>query len=352
MKKRTIFTVLLVLLLASCLFAQSAAETTGGERSITLYCYDTFSSEWGSGPTLIPLFEEETGIKVNVVSTGDAVEMLSRAIMEGDDCQADLIMGISDDQASTAYESGIFTSYESPELANVDDSLEFDPEHRLIPFDYGVFAFVWDSESDIPAPTCLDDLRDPVYKDKIILIDPRTSSVGLGLLLWTIDVYGEEFSEKHIRNMFLDRGLAYSRDVRSGRDRWSLTAARLGVCRVFGTLMPSAWNIILSPGVTPMTFQSEPSPTAFIESSLSSTVGMGVCMPAASSLEDMVHHRIMETKRTTSLPSAHPSSPSNLTRRSISPMASPTRSNLLLRSKAADASPNVSYPFENTVSGL
>ncbi len=192
MKKRTIFTVLLVLLLASCLFAQSAAETTGGERSITLYCYDTFSSEWGSGPTLIPLFEEETGIKVNVVSTGDAVEMLSRAIMEGDDCQADLIMGISDDQASTAYESGIFTSYESPELANVDDSLEFDPEHRLIPFDYGVFAFVWDSESDIPAPTCLDDLRDPVYKDKIILIDPRTSSVGLGLLLWTIDVYGED----------------------------------------------------------------------------------------------------------------------------------------------------------------
>ncbi len=192
MKKRTIFTVLLVLLLASCLFAQSAAETTGGERSITLYCYDTFSSEWGSGPTLIPLFEEETGIKVNVVSTGDAVEMLSRAIMEGDDCQADLIMGISDDQASTAYESGIFTSYESPELTNVDDSLEFDPEHRLIPFDYGVFAFVWDSESDIPAPTCLDDLRDPVYKDKIILIDPRTSSVGLGLLLWTIDVYGEE----------------------------------------------------------------------------------------------------------------------------------------------------------------
>lgn len=192
MKKRTIFTVLLVLLLASCLFAQSAAETTGGERSITLYCYDTFSSEWGSGPTLIPLFEEETGIKVNVVSTGDAVEMLSRAIMEGDDCQADLIMGISDDQASTAYESGIFTSYESPELANVDDSLEFDPEHRLIPFDYGVFAFVWDSESDIPAPTCLDDLRDPVYKDKIILIDPRTSSVGLGLLLWTIDVYDEE----------------------------------------------------------------------------------------------------------------------------------------------------------------
>lgn len=192
MKKRTLLTILLTLLCSMALMAQAAGEETATGESITLYCYDTFSSEWGSGPTLIPLFEEETGIHVNVVSTGDAVEMLSRAIMEGDDCEADLIMGISDDQAGKAYESGLFTSYESPMLEYIDDSLEFDSMHRLIPFDYGVFAFVWDSEGDVPAPTCLEDLKDPVYKDKIILIDPRTSSVGLGLLLWTIDVYGED----------------------------------------------------------------------------------------------------------------------------------------------------------------
>ena len=193
MKRHFITTILLVLLCSVSLFAQASSESASAEeKSITLYCYDTFSSEWGSGPTLIPLFEEETGIKVNVVSGGDAVEMLSRAIIEGDSCPADLIMGISDDQASTAYESGLFTSYDSPALEFVDDSLEFDTQHRLIPFDYGVFAFVWDSESDVPAPASLDDLTDPVYKDKIILIDPRTSSVGLGLLMWTIDVYGEE----------------------------------------------------------------------------------------------------------------------------------------------------------------
>lgn len=192
MKKSITVLLVLIILSSLCLFAQAQSETTEEEKSITLYCYDTFSSEWGSGPTLIPLFEEKTGISVNVVSTGDAVEMLSRAVMEGDQCQADLIMGISDDQASSAYESGLFTSYNSPMLESVDDSLEFDPEHRLIPFDYGVFAFVWDSESGTPAPQSLEDLKDPIYKDKIILIDPRTSSVGLGLLLWTIDVYGED----------------------------------------------------------------------------------------------------------------------------------------------------------------
>ena len=106
MKRHIITTIMLVLLCSVSLFAQASSESASAEeRSITLYCYDTFSSEWGSGPTLIPLFEEETGIKVNVVSGGDAVEMLSRAIIEGDSCPADLIMGISDDQASTAYES-------------------------------------------------------------------------------------------------------------------------------------------------------------------------------------------------------------------------------------------------------
>ena len=122
-------------------------------------------------------------------------------------------MGISDDPASKAYESGLFQPYESPVLEHVDDSLEFDGEHRLIPFDYGVFAFVWDSESDVPATRSLDDLMDPVYKDKIILIDPRTSSVGLGLLMWTIDVYGEDG--------YLDWWRAVGQNALTIADGWS-----------------------------------------------------------------------------------------------------------------------------------
>ena len=31
------------------------------------------------------------------------------------------------------------------------------------------------------------------YKGKVILIDPRTSSVGMGLLLWTYNVFGDEY---------------------------------------------------------------------------------------------------------------------------------------------------------------
>jgi len=189
--KRHITVLMLLTIVLSICFPQAASERDG-EDSLTLYCYDTFSSEWGSGPTLIPLFEERTGIKVNVVSRGDAVEMLSAAIMEGDKCPADIVMGISSESAASAYDAGIFSSYSSPALDDIDDGLKFDKENRLLPFDYGTFAFVFDTESKIKAPTSLEDLRDPMYKGKIILINPTTSSVGLGLLLWTIEVYGED----------------------------------------------------------------------------------------------------------------------------------------------------------------
>lgn len=191
--KKHVLTLVLLAAVIMILPAQGVQETAAGsdDNTLTIYCYDTFSSEWGSGPTLIPLFEEQTGIKVNVISTGDALEMLNQAIMEGESCPADLILGISDDSASRAYASGLFEGYESPMLADIPDNLEFDPQHRLLPFDYGAFAFVWDSESGITPPSSLADLTKPEYKGKFILIDPRTSSVGLGLLIWTIEVFGE-----------------------------------------------------------------------------------------------------------------------------------------------------------------
>jgi len=41
-------------------------------------------------------------------------------------------------------------------------------------------------------PASLEDLTHPRFKKNVILIDPRTSNVGLGLLLWTIQIFGEE----------------------------------------------------------------------------------------------------------------------------------------------------------------
>ena len=138
MKRMIVFA--LVLLSAVAVFAQPARE----ENVLTVYSYDSFSGEWGPAGSLIPAFEEKTGIKVNLVGGGDAVEMLSRIELEGDRTEADVILGITDDFAYRAYP--YLENYQSPVLSDIPDELKFDPENRLIPFDYGAFAFVWDSE--------------------------------------------------------------------------------------------------------------------------------------------------------------------------------------------------------------
>ncbi len=183
--RKMLFTAAIVLAAASMLCASGTDESD----ALTVYAYDSFSGDWGPGGTLIPEFEEKTGIDVNLVSAGDALEMLSRIELEGEDTEADVILGVTDDFAYRAYP--YLEPYSSPLIEDIPEELLFDPEDRLLPFDYGAFAFVWDSECGLEKPQSLSDLTKPGYKDKVILIDPRTSSVGLGLLLWTYNIYGD-----------------------------------------------------------------------------------------------------------------------------------------------------------------
>ncbi len=192
--KKLVLLLVILLSISSLVFAQAVSDMADISKSddvLTVYAYDTFCGDWGAGNKVVAAFEEKTGIKVNLVSCGATVEMINKIRMEGDKCPADIILGVSDDVASKAYD--LVMSDETSELANIPDELKFDPENRLIPFDYGAYAFVYDSESGIEEPKSLSDLTKDEYKGKVILIDPRTSSVGMGLLLWTYNALGEGY---------------------------------------------------------------------------------------------------------------------------------------------------------------
>ena len=199
MKKFLLALTVLILSISSVFAAGSkedaALAAAAADRTLTVYSYDTFASDWGPGPKVIADFEEKTGIKVDLVTGGDAIETFNQIMLEGKDCKADVFLGASDDMAWKVLEADILDSYDSPALADIPAALQFDPSNRLLPFDYGVFAFIIDSEAGVEAPEHLMDLTKPEWKDKTILIDPRTSSVGLGLLLWTHDVLGENYLE-------------------------------------------------------------------------------------------------------------------------------------------------------------
>ncbi len=173
------------------LFVSLAASFASAEdKGLVVYTYDSFVSEWGAGPKIAPLFEKATGIKVKFVSKGDGGQLLSSLILEKDRAEADIALGLDNFLAPKALASGLFRAYAPSGYAALPAALKIDPSSRLIPYDYGNFAIVWDSEKLAKAPTSLEDLTKPEYAKKLILLDPRTSTPGLGFLAWTKAVYG------------------------------------------------------------------------------------------------------------------------------------------------------------------
>jgi thiamine transport system substrate-binding protein len=187
--------VTLLATLAAATAPLAAAPKPEEEQGLVIYAYDSFVSEWGPAGKVIPRFEAEKGVKVTVISAGDAGQVLNRAILEKADPRADLIVGIDNSLLARALEEKILEPYRSPNLGLVPRELQFDPTHSVTPMDYGYFAVVYDSRKLAEAPASLEDLASPRFRGKLLLEDPRTSSPGLGFLLWTIAVYGEGWPE-------------------------------------------------------------------------------------------------------------------------------------------------------------
>ena len=52
--------------------------------------------------------------------------------------------------------------------------------------------FIYNSNSNLPVPECLEDLTKSIYSKKIIIMDYRTSSLGVGLDKWIEAVYKDK----------------------------------------------------------------------------------------------------------------------------------------------------------------
>ncbi len=171
-------------------FISGCVQDTNDPNVLTIYTYDSMVSEWGLGPIIIPKFEEQCDCKVEMISTGDTGQLVNRLIIEKSNPKADVVIGIDNTFAQKAIEHDILERFVPDNIENVPRELMFDKEGYLTPFDYGYVAFVYNSEK-VNEPTNFEDLLKSEYKDKIIIEDPRTSSPGLSLLLWTVAEFGD-----------------------------------------------------------------------------------------------------------------------------------------------------------------
>ncbi|WP_167015183.1 thiamine ABC transporter substrate binding subunit [Candidatus Pantoea multigeneris] len=157
---------------------------------LTVYTYDSFSSDWGPGPAVKKAFEAQCGCELKYVALEDGVSLLNRLRMEGKNSKADVVVGLDNNLLQAAQQTGLFKA------SGVDTSKLQLPEtwqnNTFVPFDYGYFAFVYDKNKLPNPPKSLKELVESPQKWRVIYEDPRTSTPGLGLLLWMQKVYGDQ----------------------------------------------------------------------------------------------------------------------------------------------------------------
>ena len=174
-----------------------AAVLTAGSASaqdrLTVYTYDSFTAEWGPGPAVEKAFEAECGCDLHFVTVADGVALLNRLKLEGEAAQADIVLGLDTSLTDEARRSGLFAPHGvSLERVEVPGGWADDV---FVPYDYGYFAFVYDTEMVPTPPASLKELVEGDFADRIVIQDPRTATPGLGLLLWVKAVYGDGAGE-------------------------------------------------------------------------------------------------------------------------------------------------------------
>lgn len=191
--KKLIYLLVISVIIAFVSCTKSNDMKASDSNELTIYAYDSFTSEWGPGPQIVKKFEEIYGIKVNMIDFGDAGSVLTKAISEKDNPNADIIIGIDNNMYAKALKEDILAEIEVKPESNINNDLFFGNKSKLLPFDYGYFSIIYNSESISNPPSSLEELTKPEFEKSLILMDPRTSSPGLGFLLWTISVYDENY---------------------------------------------------------------------------------------------------------------------------------------------------------------
>jgi len=172
-------------------FATSAMADE--KKTLTIYTYDSFTSDWGPGPQMKAGFEANCNCVVDFVGAEDAISALRKAQLEGDSTKADIILGLDTSVAAQARSTELFATHNT-DLSALRLPFEYTSD-KFVPFDYGFFAFVY-RKSDFPVPPQSFGQLDNDDEDfKFVIQDPRSSTPGLGLVLWAEAAYGGDTNE-------------------------------------------------------------------------------------------------------------------------------------------------------------
>ncbi len=171
---------------------------------LTVMTHDSFAIS----ESIVSYFESENNVEVQFLEVGDTGTAVNKAALSKNNPLADVFYGVDNTFLSRALEEGIFESYRSPRLDEIDPIFLLDPSYQALPVDFGDVCLNYQKsyfeEHALAPPETLEDLLLPAYKGLLTVQNPATSSPGLAFLMTTIGYYGEEnyldYWEKLVEN--------------------------------------------------------------------------------------------------------------------------------------------------------
>ncbi|WP_158726723.1 thiamine ABC transporter substrate binding subunit [Tomitella fengzijianii] len=157
-----------------------------GDGPLVLVTHDSFALSEG----VLDGFTAQTGVDVEVRSSGDAGRLASQLVLTKGDPLGDVAFGIDNTFASRVIGQGVFEPYVSPAAQDGAQDYAVPGSDELTAVDYGDVCLNidtgWFERHGIAAPVSITDLTRPEYEDLTVVENPATSSPGLAFLLATI----------------------------------------------------------------------------------------------------------------------------------------------------------------------
>lgn len=169
------------------LAALTSAAANAETRVLNVLTYDSFAADYGPGPAIAKGFEASCSCQINYITAGDGAAVLSRLKMEGTKSDADVVVGLDTTLTEAARATGLFAPLAA--IAPNDLPVAYS-DANFEPFDWGWFAFVYDNTKLTNPPKSFKELA--ASNLKIVIEDPRSSTPGLGLVMWVKAAYGAD----------------------------------------------------------------------------------------------------------------------------------------------------------------
>lgn len=207
MKKQFAAIGILAILAMGCSSSQTSNSTestdsTEGPVTLTLLAHDSFTPT----PGIFDAFTAATGINVEIVLSGDAGQLVTKAVLTSGNPEGDVLWGVDNTLLSRALEADVFSAYETPNTSFMDAALLRDiPEHEVTPVDSGDvcinYDIAWFKSRNIAPPLTLDALTNKQYANLLVVPSALSSSPGLAFLMATIAEFGNDGWQQYWKSL-------------------------------------------------------------------------------------------------------------------------------------------------------